>query len=84
MMQMNPPFISKTTALHEHHIMLVSTLLRRSLHDFHVKRLNATFCGGPRTHGDELLVLAPDDVLGIQIQELGDFFYFFKNLENAT
>ena len=46
----------------------VCTFLRRPLHD--VKLPNATFCEGPRTHGDEVLLLDRDAVLKIQIPEM--------------
>ena len=57
----------------------VCTFLRRPLHD--VKLPNATFCEGPRTNGDELLLLDRDAVLKLQISE---FSFPFFNLQNAT
>ena len=76
MRQMNRPFMSKTSALHEHHAYLYfasSSAARRELP-------NATFCGGPRYHGDEILLLDPDAVLRIQIQEISSTFFNLKNV----
>ena len=56
----------------------VCTFLRRPLHDV---KPNATFCEGPRTHGDEVLLLDRDAVLKIQIPEISTPFF---NLQNAT
>ena len=53
---------------------LVCTLLRRLLHDYDVKLPNATFCGGPRMHGDDNVFLDPDAVLRIQNQEICSTF----------
>ena len=68
--------MSKTSALHEHHAYCI--LLRLPLHD--VKLPNATFSGGPRKHGDEKLLLDPDAVLRIQIQEISSTFFNLKNV----
>ena len=73
---MNRPFMSKTTALHEHHAYLY--FASSPLHD--VKLPNATFCGGPRKHGDEILLLDPDAILGIQIQEISSAFFNLKTV----
>ena len=56
----------------------VGTFLRRPLHD--VKLPNATFCEGPRTHGDEVLLLDRDAVLKIQIPEISSPFLIYKTL----
>ena len=53
----------------------VCTFLRRSLHDYDMKLPNATFYEGPRKYGDELLFLALDDVLKIQIPENSSPFF---------
>ena len=58
----------------------VCTFLRRPLHDVKLPN-NATFCEGPRTNGDELLLLDRDAVLKLQISE---FSFLFFNLQNAT
>ena len=57
----------------------VCTFLRRPLHDVNLP--SATFCEGPRTHGDEVLLLDRDAVLKIQIPEISSSFF---DLQNAT
>ena len=56
----------------------VYTFLRRPLHD--VKLPNATFCEGPRTHGDEVLFLDRDAILKIQIPEISSPFLNLQNV----
>ena len=51
-------------------ITLACTFLRRPLHDYDVKLPNPTFCGGPRTHGDELLLLDPHAVFRIKSRKI--------------
>ena len=55
-------------------ITYVYTFLRRPLHDVNLP--NATFCEGPRTHGDGLLLLDRDTVLKIQIPEISPFLIY--------
>ena len=45
-----------------------------------LKLPNATFCGGPRKRGDEILLLDPDAALRIQIQEISSTFFNLKNV----
>ena len=59
-------------------ITLICILFRLPLHD--VKLRNATFSGGPRKRGDEKLLLDPDAVLRIQIQEISSTFFNLKNV----
>ena len=65
MLQMNPQLSAKQQLCAS--ITLICILLRRPLHEYDVKLPNLMSCGGSRTHGDELLLLDPDDVLRIQM-----------------
>ena len=58
----------------------VCTFTRRPLHDVKLPN-NATFCEGPRMHGDEVLLLDRYAVLKIQIPQISSPFF---NLQNAT
>ena len=47
----------------------------KEVHDYDVKLSYATFCKGPRMHGDELLFFDHDAALRIKIQEISSTFF---------
>ena len=47
----------------------------KEVYDYDAKLSYATFCKGPRMHGDELFFLTHDAALRIKIQEISSTFF---------